>query len=300
MKRAFCPVILCGVTVSVLILASGLLMAQAQTAQVKKIEAPVKAVAPDLLRKLTAPTSREVILESIKSLPRPAAPSARPTGAGTPRIKLQIRQGQDKGKPSAATSAAGAAQVAGMSFGYEKIDWKAGVLITPFTVPRYGNGNWPAASITTSYINYMKTQDPGIVVLDWTPVSSNAYSLFTTINVALELPQEAGLYTIALKIARVDGVCDERWFVTRTKCGSYPLSVHLSGQDVPMTKLIDNSGFVGIINFEPRPPQEGSNFGMRQYNATIAVDVAAWGPPQGEPLPEVGPLVFAGIIVTRL
>lgn len=292
MKHAFRPVVICGV------LAAGLLMAQAQTAQVKKVEAPIRAVAPDLLKKLTAPTSREVILESIKSLPRPAVSGQ--AGTGTPRLKLQMRQGPGKGKPSAATSAAGASQVAGMSFGYEKIDWKAGVLITPFTVPRYGNGNWPAASITTSYINYMKTQDPGIVVLDWTPVSSNAYSLFTTINVALELPQEAGLYTIALKIARVDGVCDERWFVTRTKCGSYPLSVHLSGQDVPMTKLIDNSGFVGIINFEPRPPQDGSSYGMRQYNATIAVDVAAWGPAQGEPLPEVGPLVFAGIIITRL
>ncbi len=288
MKRAF---------FLVMILACGLLIAQAQTAQVKKVEATVKAVTPDLLKKLTAPTSREVILESIKSLPRPAVSGQ--AGTGAPRLKLQMRQGPGKGKPASSASAAGAAQSAAMSFGYEKIDWKAGVLISPFTVPRYGTGNWPAAMVRTNYINYMKTQDPGIVVLDWPVMSYGVYYIYDAVDVALELPQEAGLYTITLKMARVDGTCDQRWFGERTKCGSYAMAVFLSGQTVPMTKLIDDSGFVGVINFEPGPAQDGSSIGMRQCNAKLQINIAAWSV-QDESIPAVGPLIFAGIIFTRL
>jgi hypothetical protein len=293
MERPFRLVMLSVAAAGVLILASTPTLAWPQTVPVKKVEAPVHAISPEVLRKLTAPTPREVILESIKTLQHPA-------GTAVPPIKLQMRQGQGKGKPSASASAAGAAHTAGMSTGYEKIDWKAGVFVSPFTVPRYGTGNWPAAMVRTNYVNYMKTQDPGIVVLDWPVTSYGSYSLYDTIDVELELPQEAGLYTIALKIARVDGTCDERWFRDRTKCGSYPLSVLLAGQSVPMTKLIDDSGFVGVINIEPGEAHDGSPYGMRQYNATLMVDVTAWGGVQDEPMPKVGPLVFAGIVITRL
>jgi hypothetical protein len=285
---------------TVLILVFSPAPAGQNAAQVKKVEAQVKGLAPDVLRRLTAPTSREVILESIKSLPRPAAPLTRAAGPSSPPVKMQMRQGTGKGKSATTSASAGAAQVAATSTGYEKIDWKAGVFISPFSVPRYGTGNWPAAMITTSYIDYMKTQDPGLVVLDWATDGQSGYWLYKTITVELELPQEAGLYTIALKMVRTDGMCAESWFSSRTKCGSFPLYVYLSGHTVPMTKLIDDSGFVGIINFEPGPPEDGSYYGLRQYNAYIEVNVTTWGYSQSEPLPRVGPLAFAGILITRL
>jgi hypothetical protein len=280
-------------------LVSMLSAAGPQSPQLKRIESPVHALAPGLLQKLTSPTSREVILESIKALQIPSAPLSQAARPANPPIKMQMRQGPGKGKP-AAINAAGAVLIAGVSTGYEKIDWKAGVFISPFTVPKYGTGNWPAAMIKTNYINYMKTQDPGIVVMDWPLTSYASYSLYDTIQVYLELPQEAGLYTITLKAARSDGLCDARWVGLPTKCGSRALSVHLSGQDVPMTKLIDDSGFVGVINIEPGEPRDGSAFGMRHYNAWLSVDVTTWGNVPDEFIPKVGPLVFAGIVITRL
>ena len=271
-----------------------------QTPQVKKIEAPARAVTPALLKKLTAPTSREVILESIKTLQRPAAPLAQAARPAAPPMKMQLRQGPGKGKPAASTSAAGAAPSAVMSTGYDKIDWKAGVLISPFTVPKYGNANWPAAMVRTEYVSTMKTQDPGLVVFDYPITYENSYTIFNAVSIWLELPQEPGLYTITLKAARVDGVCDARWVGLRTKCGSYALTAHFAGQDVPLTKLLDDSGFVGIVNIAPGEAREGSSIGMRQYNATLSVTISTWADSQNDPVPQVAPLAFAGIIITRL
>lgn len=301
MKGVFCPNVSAVMAAAgILALVSMLSWAGPQAPQAQRIKTPLHALAPGLLKKLTAPTSREVILESIKALQLPSAPLSQAGRPANPPIKMQIRKEPGKGQPAATTSAAGAVLVAGVNTGYEKIDWKAGVFISPFTVPRYGTGNWPAAMIKTNSINYMKTQDPGMVVLDWPLMSSAGYSLYDTIQVYLELPQEAGLYTITLKAARSDGMCDVRWVGLRTKCGSYALSLHLSGQDVPMTKLIDDSGFVGVINIEPGEPRDGSLYGMRQYNAWLSVEVTTWGNVPDEYIPKLSPLVFAGIVITRL
>ena len=210
MERPFRLILLGLAAAGVLVLASTLSPAGQQTVPVKKVEAPIKAFAPDVLRRLTTPTSRAVILESIKSLPRPSARLNQAPGTVSPPVKLQMRQGPGKGKPAATASAAGAAQTAGTSAGYDKIDWKAGVFISPFAVPKYGLANWPVAMLTTHYVDAMKTQDPGFVVIDWDHPYAG-YASYCVITAALELPADAALYTIVLKIVRADGVCAESW-----------------------------------------------------------------------------------------
>ncbi|HMA17947.1 MAG TPA: hypothetical protein VKS03_05875, partial [Thermoanaerobaculia bacterium] len=167
------------------------------------------------------------------------------------------------------------------------------------TVPKYGTANWPAAQLTAYNIQYLKTQEPGLVVLDW-PGDGRTYWYHTAIDGALELPEDSALYTITLKLVRSDGLCSASWVQNEARNGSLPLRLFIGSDSVPLTKLIDDSGFVGVVNLEPGAAQDGSYYGMRQYNATLMVNVTAWGGGQDEPLPPVGPLVFAGIIITRL
>jgi hypothetical protein len=190
-----------------------------------------------------------------------------------------------------------------MSTGYEKIDWNAGVFISPFSVPKYGLGNWPVAAITTYYIDYMRSQDPGVVFLDWPPQEGYGYyTSYQMLQVALELPETPALYTITLKVARTDGACLESWVHDRSSGGPPPIQVFFGngGPPISMTKLIDDSGFVGIVNLQPGPAWDGSAYGIRAVNAFMQIYVCPWAAKQEEQPAGLNTLVFGGITVTRL
>ena len=301
MKHAIRLVTL-GVAVSgLLTLAVSLSPAGQNAAQVKKVETEARALSPDVLKRLTTPTSRDAILQSIKALPLPAGPLARAAGPGTPKVKMQMRQGTGNQKGTPAAHAAPVAQNPGMSTGYDRIDWNAGVFISPFSVPRYGVANWPVAAMTTYYVEYMRTQDPAVVYQNW-PIAgrSGAYLGYQMIEVALELPETAALYTVTLKVNRVDGACLESWVRGRSDGGPAPIRVYFGSgtlSPIPMAKLIDDSGFVGIVNLQPGPAQAWYGTGMRGVNAWIEVEAT---PAQGEGSAGLGTLVFGGLVITRL
>jgi hypothetical protein len=169
MKHTTRHIMLCVAASSVLITAASLSPAGQIAAQVTKVKAPDKALPPDVYRKLTTPTPHDVLLQSIKSLSRPANPLPQAAKPISPLRKLEARRGTDKNRAGNPAQASGTPMSPSMSTGYEKIDWNAGVFISPFSVPRYGLGNWPVAAITTYYIDYMRSQDPGVVFLDWPP-----------------------------------------------------------------------------------------------------------------------------------
>lgn len=301
MKHAIRLAALCVAVSSILILAVSLSPAGQNAAQVKKVETEVRPLPPDVLRKLTTPTSRDTILQSIKALPRPANPLAQAAGPTSPKVKLQMRQGTGNQKGSPAANAAAVAQNPSMSTGYDKIDWNAGVFISPFSVPRYGVANWAVAAMTTYYVEYMRTQDPGLVYQNWpTPGRPGSYISYQMLDVTLELPETAALYTVTLKVNRVDGACLDSWVRDRSDGGPAPIRVRFGTGTlplIPMTKLIDDSGFVGIVNLQPGPPQTRWGTGTRGVNAWIEVTAT---PAQGEGSAGLGTLVFGGLVITRL
>ncbi|MGB8957500.1 MAG: hypothetical protein WCC00_00665 [Candidatus Aminicenantales bacterium] len=310
MKPATRHIMLCVAASSVLMIAASLVPAGQTAAQATKVKTPDKALAQDVYRKLTTPTSRDVLLQSIKALPRPASPlpqAANPLPQAakpiSPQRKLEMRRGTDKNRAGTPARAAGAALSPSMSTGYEQIDWNAGVFISPFSVPRYGLGNWPAAEITTYYVEYVKSQDPGVVFLDWPPLQGSGYYMtYPMVRAAMELPETAALYTITLKVARTDGACLESWVRNRGNGGPPPIRVYFGngGYPISMTKLVDDSGFVGIVNLQPGPAWDGAAYGIRAVNAFIQIDVCPWAANQEEQPPGLDTLVFGGITVTRL
>jgi hypothetical protein len=303
MKHTTRHIMLCVAASSVLITAASLSPAGQIAVQVTKVKAPDKALPPDVYRKLTTPTPHDVVLQSIKTLPRPANPLPQAAKPISPLRKLEARRGTDKNRAGSPAQAAGTAMSPSMSTGYEQIDWKAGVFISPFSVPKYGLGNWPVAAITTYYIDYMRSQDPGVVFLDWPPQEGYGYyTSYQMLQVALELPETPALYTITLKVARTDGACLESWVRNRSDGGPPPIQVFFGngGPPISMTKLIDGSGFVGIVNLQPGPAWDGVAYGLRAVNAFVQIDVCPWAAKQEEQPAGLNTLVFGGITVTRL
>ncbi len=304
MKPAFRHIIvLCVAASSVMMTAPWLSPAGQKAAQVTKVKASDKALPPDVYKKLTTPTPRDVLLQSIKALPRPANPQVQAARPISPQRKMEMRRGTDKNTAGAPARAAGAPMGPSMSTGYDQIDWKSGVFISPFSIPTYGLAKWPAASITTYYVESVRSQNPGVVFLDWPAQPGHGYyTLYQMVRAALELPETSALYTITLKVAREDGACLDSWVRDRISGGPPPIRVYFGngGYSIPMTKLVDGSGFVGIVNLQPGPAWDGAAYGLRGVNAFIQIDVCPWSASQDEQPAELDTLVFGGITVTQL
>jgi len=304
MKPMFRHIIMfCVAASSVMMTAAGLSPAGQKAAQVTKVKASDKALPPEVYKKLTTPTPRDVLLQSIKALPRPANPQLQAARPISPQRKLEMRLGTDKNKAGTAARAAGAPMSPSMSTGYDQIDWKAGLFISPFSIPTYGLGKWPVAAITTYYVEYMRSQNPGVVFLDWpAQQGSGYYTIYQMVRAELELPETSALYTITLKVTREDGACLDSWVRDRISGGPPPIRVYFGngGLPIPMTKLVDGSGFVGIVNLQPSPAWDGSAYGLRGINAFIQIDVCPWSASQDEQPAGLNTLVFGGITVTQL
>jgi len=273
-----------------------------QAVRVKRVPAEIRTLAPDVFRKMTTASPREVVLQSIKGLPQAPAPAAQPSGPAPVLKRMLMPGGPGKPKTSTSAAAAGVARNPAMSTGYDKIDWKAGVFISPFSIPKYGTGNWPVASVSVHYVETVDTKYPGVLFLGWPAQQGTGYYMgYNTIDIAIEMPENPALYTLALKVARPDGTCSESWVQNRPGGGPPPLYVWFgNGFPIPMAKLIDNSGFVGIVNLQPGPLYDGSGYGMRVYNVSVQIQAHPWSAKPEEGDARLDPLVFGGIVITLL
>jgi len=302
MRRKTHLIVLGTAAAGILIAAISVAPAGGQAARVKRVPTEVRTLAPDISRKLTTASSREVVLQSIKGLPQAPAPVAQKSGPAPVLKRMIMPGGPGKPKTSASATAAGAPRGPAMSTGYDKIDWKAGVFISPFSIPRYGTGNWPVATVGVHYIENMDSRYPGVLFLGWPAQQGTGYYMgYYTIDITLEMPETPALYTLALKVARPDGTCSESWVQNRPGGGPPPLYVWFgNGFPIPMTKLIDDSGFIGIVNLQPGPLYDGTGYGMRAYNTTVQVLAHPWSAKPEEGDARLNPLVFGGIVITLL
>jgi len=193
-----------------------------------------------------------------------------------------------------------AAQMKAEEMDYAKIDWSAGIDMTPTGIPTYGSRRWKVATLTVRNATFTTSQPDALTI------STDGNSTMSqVITCDLELPLEPAMYAVTIRLVRADGYLDSRW-VTYEKAGHKPIQASWhdiskqrtwSGSQVELVTIPEINGYAAIIRADPVGSTQFENTGMRKVTSRFTLSFYPFAQLTTTPLDDQ---VFGGISIMRL
>lgn len=193
-----------------------------------------------------------------------------------------------------------AAQMKADEMDYAKIDWSAGIDMTPTGIPTYGSGKWKVGTLAVNNATY-QTWQPDILTIP----TDGDQSLYGAITCDLELPMEPGLYAVTIRLVRKDGYLDSRW-VTYEKNGQRPIQAMWhdvsdkntwGGTMLELLTVSEIKGYVALVHANPTGSTSFENTGMRKVTSRFSLSFLPFAQLTTSPMEDQ---VFGGISIMRL
>jgi len=220
-------------------------------------------------KKMRSRTPRKVLMEALKNFPQEQRQA----------IRKAMKAAREETSKKTSTS------------GEKPLNWKRGVYFSPFRIPKSSQDDQPIGHIycTESIIssNYPR-------LLFFEPEGGKGNLSLVATGVLL-LPQKTTNCLITVKLFNKFGESPAEWV---TPYGNdYPIILKFLGKEIVLTRLTDGSGFVGIATFQGYEPVDGSNYGIKTYNASIELLVNKWAAGQNGKRMDL--IAFGGFIIQK-
>lgn len=266
----------------------------------RKPEGAISETSPAVVRKVLARVSRQDVVRALLADAQTRSLVVEEGGIGESQLDSLATKPLPAGasKEAASVSAAIAADEAD----YRRIDWTAGVDLTPSSIPTYGSGKWSVGALAVKYAEFKSWQPDSLVI-----PTARDQSLGNAVVCHLELPLGPGLYAVCFRLVRQDGMTFTSWTDWKNSANMTALmaawwdanrSAWGGGTFIGMTLMPGGQGFVGLISAKPSGYVDIKGNGMRRVTSRIELDIYPSVPIRTTEYLEN--LVFGGITVVRL